>query len=141
MTAYEWVIEKCKDSNATQHVRALFAAGKWYHRKGKTKRAVARFSEILNLYPQRSHADDALLYLARIARKQGKKESKDERKTDKMSFRDAFRLPLSLFLFTFREAVFTTFQKLNFPRILKLSNYYRNSFENVSVGGLNEPHM
>lgn len=69
---YKKVIEACKDpKNEDERVRALYATGKMLFWRDKYDASQELFSAIVDAYGHRSHADDALLYLARIARKQG----------------------------------------------------------------------
>lgn len=55
------------------HRRSLYAAGKWGFHRGHDEVPRAHFEALLKRYPTSSHADDALLYLARIARRQDRR--------------------------------------------------------------------
>lgn len=55
------------------HRRSLYAAGKWGFHRGQDDAPRAHFEALLKRYPTSSHADDALLYLARIARRQDRR--------------------------------------------------------------------
>lgn len=63
--------EACRNVDAEVHVRALYALGKRAYDVGELDTTQAAFSELYAAYPERSHADDALLYLARVARQRG----------------------------------------------------------------------
>ncbi|QDG54712.1 hypothetical protein FIV42_29400 [Persicimonas caeni] len=85
--AYEKVIDKCKtEANVDERVSALYAVGKMLFWRDKFDTSKARFETLLKDYPKRSHADDALLYLARIAREQ--KKPKQEEKIVERALRE-----------------------------------------------------
>lgn len=69
--AYRKVIDECKDpKNEDDRVSALYAVGRMLFWRDKFDASKKMFETLLADYPKRSHADDALLYLARIAREQ-----------------------------------------------------------------------
>src|SRR5690606_7988332 len=55
------------------HIRALYFVAKRRYDLGALDESKQRFEELLKTYPERSHADDALMYLARIARDQNER--------------------------------------------------------------------
>lgn len=66
---YLGVAKKCTDAKlADYRIRSLYAVAKRNFDRGITAPSKDLFEQILKDYPERSHADDALLYLARIAR-------------------------------------------------------------------------
>ncbi|MFP4596664.1 MAG: transglycosylase SLT domain-containing protein [Persicimonas sp.] len=68
---YEKVVEECTDDeNEDERVRALYAVGKMLYGRKKYDGSEKRFETLLDDYSHRTHADDAYLYLARIARDQ-----------------------------------------------------------------------
>ncbi|RAL23521.1 hypothetical protein DL240_05000 [Lujinxingia litoralis] len=67
---YRKVVDECvAPENEDERVRSLYAVGNRNYHRGRLEAAEAFFNQLLNDYPARSHADDALFYLARIARK------------------------------------------------------------------------
>lgn len=87
IAAYEKVISKCKTkANADERVSALYAVGKMLFWRDKFDTSKDRFETLLKDYPKRSHADDGLLYLARIAREQNK--PKQEQKIVERALRE-----------------------------------------------------
>ncbi|TXD39895.1 tetratricopeptide repeat protein [Lujinxingia vulgaris] len=70
---YREVVEACTDdANEDERVRSLYAVGNRNYHRGRLDDARQFFQQLLEDYPERSHADDALFYLARVARQQGK---------------------------------------------------------------------
>lgn len=67
MAFYERVVEKCGDYPDLR-VRALYALGDRAFDTGRWDDSRRHFQKLLADYPERSHADDAILYLARAAR-------------------------------------------------------------------------
>lgn len=73
------VVESCADEAAADsHIRALYAVGKRRFDVGDPDGARRFFETLISAYPERSHADDAWMYLARIARSQGDSKREDE---------------------------------------------------------------
>lgn len=71
LATYETIIKTCTDpKNEDERIRALYGAGDMLFWRNNFERSKQHFTTIAHDYPHRSHADDALLYLARIARKQ-----------------------------------------------------------------------
>lgn len=71
LALYETIIETCTDPRSEdERIRALYGAGDMLFWRSNFDRSKQHFTTIAREYPARSHADDALLYLARIARKQ-----------------------------------------------------------------------
>lgn len=71
--AYQEVIDDCTDpENEDERVRALYAVSKMLFGRKKHADSERGFESLLDEYPERSHADDAILYLARIARGQNR---------------------------------------------------------------------
>ncbi len=68
---YRNAVEHCEGIDADSHIRALYALGKREFETGQLEESKAAYSALVKLYPKRSHADDAYMYLARIARQQG----------------------------------------------------------------------
>lgn len=60
----------CADAASPTEVRALYAAGRRWFDLGQLDKAKPHFTAIVSKFPDRSHVDDALMYLARIARGQ-----------------------------------------------------------------------
>lgn len=76
ISIYEKIIKTCKSpKNEDERIRALYAVGNMQFWRNKLSTSKARFTTIATEYPNRTHADDALLYLARIARKQYDRET------------------------------------------------------------------
>lgn len=72
---YKSVIDDCGDGTAPDaHIRSLYALGDHHFDRKHFDRSTEAFQSLLDNYPQRSHADDALLYLGRIARERGNDE-------------------------------------------------------------------
>ena len=77
--SYEKVVEGCHKSETTDpRIRSLYALGRRHFHLDHLARSKSYFEQILNDYPERSHVDDALMYLGRIARRRG--ETKREEK-------------------------------------------------------------
>lgn len=73
------VVETCGVPEAADsHVRALYAAGKRRFDVGDPDESEGFFKTLVATYPTRSHADDAWMYLARIARIRGDSAREDE---------------------------------------------------------------
>jgi soluble lytic murein transglycosylase len=72
---FKKVVDQCAADPASEsvHVRSLYAVGRYAHDRNALDEAESVFTLLLNTYPQRSHADDALFYLARVARKRGQR--------------------------------------------------------------------
>lgn len=69
---YYAVIDSCDTTqSALLRRRSLYAVGKRHFERGRFTQSTAAFSALLEDYPETSHADDALLYLARSARARG----------------------------------------------------------------------
>ena len=84
---YLGVADKCTDPKQTDfRIRSLYAVAKRNFDRGITKPSKDLFEQILTDYPERSHADDALLYLARIAR--SKRRSEEEVALMKRALKD-----------------------------------------------------
>ncbi len=76
---YNKVATQCtKPSQSTLRKRSLYAMGKRLFDRSKFKESKTHFTTLLEDYPDASHADDAILYLARIAREL--KDTKTEQK-------------------------------------------------------------
>jgi len=60
------------------HIRALYFVAKRRFDVGDLTASALHFEDLLERYPDRSHADDAWMYLARIARKNGEHAKEDE---------------------------------------------------------------
>ena len=71
---YERVARECKPWPRWR-VRALYAVGKRAFQLDRLARSERFFEQLLRDYPGRSHADDALMYLARIARARGDRDA------------------------------------------------------------------
>lgn len=72
LKAYVEVVDNCSaDVAEDSRVRSLYAAGKRHYRLDRYEKSKKYYTQLLEEFPERSHADDALLYLARIARAQG----------------------------------------------------------------------
>lgn len=70
--AYRWVAEHCtSDDTRSLRKRALYAVGKRRFQLDDYDGAKPFFETLLADYSEASHADDAILYLARIARVKG----------------------------------------------------------------------
>ncbi len=66
---YRQVVENCTDEkNEDERVRGLYAVGNRNYQRGRLDEAERFFTELYETYPYRSHADDALFFLARIER-------------------------------------------------------------------------
>lgn len=66
---YREIIEHCtQEENEDQRVRSLYAVGNRNYQRGRLDEAEQFFTQLYEQYPQRSHADDALFFLARIER-------------------------------------------------------------------------
>ncbi|TXD37572.1 hypothetical protein FRC98_07735 [Lujinxingia vulgaris] len=69
---YRSVVETCTDdANEDERVRSLYAVGNRNYHRGRLDDAERFFKQLLEDYPERTHADDALFYLARVARQSG----------------------------------------------------------------------
>lgn len=69
---YEEVVDACdRRTYVEQHIRSLFALGRRHYELDRWEKARKAMETLLETYPDRSHADDALLYLGRIARATG----------------------------------------------------------------------
>lgn len=71
MQAYVRATKACASSSKTLHRKSLYGAGKRQFETGKTAQARATFEALLDAYPKSRYADDALYYLAKIARRVG----------------------------------------------------------------------
>ena len=78
---YRQVIENCREvaSASDDRLKSLYALGKWLYDTGSLDEARVYFEEILKDYPEQSHADDALFYLARIHRQKGEVDEELDR--------------------------------------------------------------
>ncbi len=66
---YRQIIDRCTDeANEDQRVRSLYAVGNRNYQRGRLDEAQHFFTTLFDDYPYRSHADDALFFLARIER-------------------------------------------------------------------------
>jgi soluble lytic murein transglycosylase len=66
---YRRVVDECEaDASTDPHIRSLYALGRRQYHLGHYDMSRTRFEQILESYPDRSHADDALMFLGRIAR-------------------------------------------------------------------------
>jgi soluble lytic murein transglycosylase len=75
LDAYVWVVEHCSATVAEDsRIRSLYAAGKRHYRLDRYDKSRTYWTMLLEEFPERSHADDALLYLARIARDKGERD-------------------------------------------------------------------
>ncbi len=69
---YQHVADTCtQPSQELWRRRSLYAMGKRTYNIGKPDTAKRHFTQLLEDYPKASHADDAIMYLARIARDSG----------------------------------------------------------------------
>jgi soluble lytic murein transglycosylase len=69
MKIYDRIIDECTGAdNETERVRSLYANGRMKYKRRKRAESKKYFEALLEHYAHRSHADDALMYLARIAR-------------------------------------------------------------------------
>jgi soluble lytic murein transglycosylase len=76
---YRRVVDKCEaDASTDPHIRSLYALGRRQYHLDHYDKSRARFEQILEAYPDRSHADDALMFLGRIARKRNRKAREKE---------------------------------------------------------------
>ncbi|MFW5967250.1 MAG: transglycosylase SLT domain-containing protein, partial [Persicimonas sp.] len=76
---YDEIADACTDdASETLRVRSLYGAGSILYGRRKLSGTEKRFQTLLDDYPERTHADDAILFLARVARKQ----DRDERETE-----------------------------------------------------------
>ncbi len=78
---YRQIISRCTDdANEDQRVRSLYAVGNRNYQRGRLDEAQSFFTTLFEDYPYRSHADDALFFLARIerAREDGQREREEE---------------------------------------------------------------
>jgi soluble lytic murein transglycosylase len=72
---YVDVVDNCSAEIAEDsRVRSLYAAGKRHYRLDRFDKAQQYYEQLLEEFPERSHADDALLYLARVAREKGQRD-------------------------------------------------------------------
>jgi soluble lytic murein transglycosylase len=72
---YKKVAKHCLDpKNEDERISSLYAVGRMQYWRDQFTASKKNFAAVLEDYPQRSHADDALLYLARIARKQNQSD-------------------------------------------------------------------
>lgn len=79
MRVYRSVVDRCTgEKSVNPRIRSLYALGKRHYFINNFKKSQSRFETILEDYPDRSHADDALLFLGRIARKRGDRERERE---------------------------------------------------------------
>lgn len=74
MTHYRNVVERCADYPDLR-IRGLYALGDRAFDTGRMGDCRDAFSQLLADYPGRSHADDAILYLGRVARSEGDAEA------------------------------------------------------------------
>ncbi|MGM0556310.1 MAG: transglycosylase SLT domain-containing protein [Myxococcota bacterium] len=75
LQTYVRVIDECSAEVAEDsRVRSLYAAGKRYYRLNRYDKAHEYYEQLLEEFPDRSHADDAILYLARVARAKGQRD-------------------------------------------------------------------
>ena len=66
---YRGIVERCTDdANEDQRVRSLYALGNRHYQRGELDDSQRYFETLYRDYPERSHADDALFFLARIER-------------------------------------------------------------------------
>ncbi len=66
---YRQIVDDCTDPDAeNQRVRSLYAVGNRNYHRGRLDDAEKYFTTLYEEYPYRSHADDALFFLARIER-------------------------------------------------------------------------
>lgn len=77
MEHFKNVVESCADYPDVR-VRSLYAIGDRAFDTGRLDDSKAAFSAILTDYPDRSHADDAIMYLGRIARSSGDTKAEKE---------------------------------------------------------------
>lgn len=75
---HEAMLDECA-SAPDSHIRALYFVAKRRYDLGALDESRQRFEELLKTYPERSHADDALMYLARIARDQNERPAQKSR--------------------------------------------------------------
>jgi soluble lytic murein transglycosylase len=71
---FDRIVEECTSpGDELLRRRALYHRGKRAYGRKKLDASKAAYAALLAEYPEASHADDALMYLARIARDQGKR--------------------------------------------------------------------
>lgn len=79
MTAYRRVVETCGDEMAEdERVRSLYAIGRYAYHDDELDESKQTFQTLLADYPERSHADDAILFLTRIHRERDQTEEQYE---------------------------------------------------------------
>jgi len=84
---YRGVADACNRPGSVEpHIRSLFALGRRHYTLDRWEEAREAMTTLLETYPERSHADDALLYLGRIARATG--NDKRERELVERALRD-----------------------------------------------------
>ncbi len=76
---YRRIVEECTDDETeTLRVRSLYAVGNRQYQTGRLDESERFFTTLFQEYPYRTHADDALFFLARIARRRGDTERERE---------------------------------------------------------------
>lgn len=72
---FKKITRQCADDGPSEnyYVRSLYAVGRYAHDRNQLNDSEAMFRRLFEKFPHRSHADDALFYLARIERKRGNK--------------------------------------------------------------------
>ena len=66
---YREIIDDCTDeASEDQRVRSLYGLGNRMYQRGRLDESETAFQTLFDEYPHRSHADDALMFLARIER-------------------------------------------------------------------------
>lgn len=76
---YRRVVDDCEaEATANPHIRSLYGLGRWHFRNRRHEKSAELWRRLVETYPERSHADDALLYLGRISRRRGERDREKE---------------------------------------------------------------
>ncbi len=76
---YRTIVDDCTDdANEDQRVRSLYAVGNRNYQRGRLDEAERFFQILYDEYPHRSHADDALFFLARVERRRSEPDRERE---------------------------------------------------------------
>ncbi len=78
-SVYRRVVDECDtDPSLDPRIRSLYALGRRHFHLDDYETSRAHFETLLEEYPSRSHADDALMFLGRIARKRDRDEREEK---------------------------------------------------------------
>ena len=76
---YRRIVEHCDDdATEDQRVRSLYALGNRAYQRGRLDESQEFFEKLYRDYPERSHADDALFFLARVERRRDEPDRQRE---------------------------------------------------------------